>query len=516
LDGGFVSRLTARLRRTSVAASWWSRFILVEFGVFGPLWGNLLRKSATRVHRRTLAEVESRFDPTFYQRQLDDRRRRRVRHAPLLHYMLWGWGEDRAPFPDLDPVFYRRTHGGLELLDNPLLHYASVGASSLLARNEIEGQSFSRRWQEANPTVLTINHGRGGGSSQFLDIFERDLWQQGVNVLRLRAVQGSPSMGVIGDWPRGEKTRSVAFDLKTDLPDLAEFCRARGVTRLVVNHLIDRPKAMMDWIRELGRTLNCPYDVVLHDYYALCPRLDMIDGNGRFCGIAPPEVCVECVRRDGSDAFDVDPLTWRSRNLAFLAEARTVYVPSEDMLSRMSPYLPKVPQLWPPESDPALPPERRPSVARQAPLRVAVIGALNVPKGLKVVASLAEAAARARAPLEVIVVGPVSDDAMLTRWGVRVVGPYAPQNVDNLIDGVAPDVIFLPAVWPETWSFVLTIALRRGLPVVAFDIGAPAARLCRLARGTILGLELAERPADLLAEFLKLRSRYLDPQGTVV
>ncbi|WP_409566427.1 hypothetical protein [Methylobacterium sp. E-065] len=42
---------------------------------------------------------------------------------------------------------------------------------------------------------------------------------------------------------------------------------------------------------------------------------------------------------------------------------------------------------------------------------------------------------------------------------------------------VAADLILLPAIWPETYSSALTMALRTGLPVAAFELGAPAERL---------------------------------------
>jgi glycosyltransferase involved in cell wall biosynthesis len=139
-------------------------------------------------------------------------------------------------------------------------------------------------------------------------------------------------------------------------------------------------------------------------------------------------------------------------------------------------------------------------------LKIVILGGLNVPKGLHVVASLARTARLKGAPLRFTLIGPASAPGLLTEAGVKVVGSFASDDVDRLIDEAAPHAVFLPAIWPETWSFVLTTALRRGLPVVAFDIGAPAERLRRQARGRLLDAELAGRPDALLAAFLELRS----------
>src|SRR5262249_41692095 len=47
-----------------------------------------------------------------------------------------------------------------------------------------------------------------------------------------------------------------------------------------------------------------------------------------------------------------------------------------------------------------------------------------------------------------------------------------------------------PAVWPETFSYTLSIAMKSNLYPVAFDFGAIAERLRRLEWGELLALEL--------------------------
>ncbi len=51
------------------------------------------------------------------------------------------------------------------------------------------------------------------------------------------------------------------------------------------------------------------------------------------------------------------------------------------------------------------------------------------------------------------------------------------------------------AIWPETYSYALTLALRTGLPVAAFDLGAPADRLRADPDGHLLPYALADDPS---------------------
>jgi glycosyltransferase involved in cell wall biosynthesis len=472
--------------------------LFVEGMVLGRVFGGVLRPAMLHLLAPRLAMLERGFDLDFYLRQFDDQaQRRRVARAPLLHYALLGWRTRRAPAPGFDPAFYRRRNPDRPPGVDPLFHHLEKPASQMSPRNEVEARTDRPPWREGAEAVLVFHHGRGGGSSHFLDLFERDIENTGRNVLRARMILKAPTLAVIGDR---------TFDLASRRDLLIQFARERRVTRLVVNHVIDRPMEMMEWVRDLGGRLGVPYDVVLHDYFMLCPRIDLITGEGAFCDVAPPETCVRCVVTHGAEVREFDPLAWRRDHLAFLQGADRIVAPSDDVAARMRRYLPRPIAVWEPESDAGYPPEHTPRVCEAEPLRIVTLGALNVGKGLRVVQALADAAGRAGAPLQVSVLGPASEP--LPR-SVAVRGTFLSEDLGRLLQEAAPHAVFLPAIWPETWSFVLTAALKQGLPVIAFDIGAPAARLRRLGRGLVLPTALAADTDRLLATLLELRDRWI-------
>jgi glycosyltransferase involved in cell wall biosynthesis len=69
----------------------------------------------------------------------------------------------------------------------------------------------------------------------------------------------------------------------------------------------------------------------------------------------------------------------------------------------------------------------------------------------------------------------------------------------SLIRQQESDFGFLPALWPETWSFVLSQLWEAGLPVVAFDIGAQSERIRYSGAGLVLPMNL---PIDKLVHSL--------------
>ena len=472
--------------------------LFVEGMVLGRVFGGVLWPAMLHVLAPRLAVLERGFDPDFYLRQFDDEaHRQRVARAPLLHYALLGWRTGRAPAPGFDPAFYRRRNLRRPRGMDPLFHHLEKPPSQKSPRNEVEARTDRPPWREGAEAVLVLHHGRGGGSSHFLDLFEHDIEHTGRNVLRARTILKAPTLAVIDDR---------TFDLSSGRDLLIDFARQRRVTRLVVNHLIDRPLEMMAWVRDLGERLKIPYDVVLHDYFVLCPRIDLITGEGVFCNAAPPETCAQCVVNYGAEVREFDPLSWRRDHLAFLEGAERIVAPSDDVATRMRGHLPKPITVWEPEIDAGYPPERAPRVLATEPLRIVTLGSLNVSKGLRVVQALADAAGQAGAPLLLSVLGPASEPLP---QNVTVSGAFLSEDLERLLAETAPHAVLLPAIWPETWSFVLTAALKQGLPVIAFDIGAPAARLRRIGRGHVLPRELAADADRLLEALLELRDRWV-------
>jgi len=81
---------------------------------------------------------------------------------------------------------------------------------------------------------------------------------------------------------------------------------------------------------------------------------------------------------------------------------------------------------------------------------------------------------------------------------VRVTGKYQEHEALDSLKGLKPHLVWLPSLWPETYSYTLSVALRAGLPVVAFDLGAIATRLRSLNRTELLmPLSLADRPYEV-------------------
>jgi glycosyltransferase involved in cell wall biosynthesis len=272
---------------------------------------------------------------------------------------------------------------------------------------------------------------------------------------------------------------------------IAKMLMTIGPVHAHVHHAIGLPEALFDLLEAQGLT----YDWTIHDYYTICPRINLIGADGRYCGEPDQAGCQACLASLGDAsgrAVTESIVAWRQRSERRLAGARRIFAPSTDVCRRIERYFPGLSVLLRPHA------EVLPSLeSLAAPLRhgenvrVAVIGTLVAIKGsIRLLACARDARAR-QLPLEFHVIGATDRDRALSRTGhVRVTGRYRERDVYDRLKTARPHLAFLPSECPESFMFALSIAMAARLFVVCFDLGAQASRVREWRFGLPIGIEL--------------------------
>ena len=300
---------------------------------------------------------------------------------------------------------------------------------------------------------------------------------------------------------------ALRFSLPDQLAELAGLLRRSRPAAIEVHHTIGHHRSIM----QLPALLGVPYDVVLHDYSWICPRINLVSVDKRYCGEPALDGCETCYADLGSATGEsIGPTALRRRSADELGAARRLLAPSADLARRLQRHLPGLrPIVQPWEDDAALPSEiwlsGRPP---DSPVRVLVLGAIGVEKGFDFLLACAREARARSLPLEFVVVGYSCGDPRLIDAGVVITGPYQEGEVAGLIRTQGADLAFLPSLWPETWSYTLSQVWQAGLHPIVFSIGAPADRVRATGRGLVLplGISPALTNNTLLAAGQKLRT----------
>jgi GT2 family glycosyltransferase len=347
--------------------------------------------------------------------------------------------------------------------------------------------------------VLLVTLALAGGVDRF--VFERcqAIRRQGLFPLVLRPAEAGDARRC-ELWTDALEVKNLRYRIPGELSSLVELLRSLRLETIEIQHFLHLDPRVIEAVRGLGT----PYVVFVHDYAWFCPRVNLIDGSGHYCGEPPVSVCQTCVRQNGSnldEAISVSAL--RRRSSAWLGAARRVSAPSADAAARLQRHFPGLDVAVQPHAYPAVPTLLPSGKQGRKEVRVVLIGSINRQKGYWPLLACARDARRRKLPLEFVMIGCSEEDAPLLATGkVFITGRYAESEAPHLLLREHPDVAWFPSVAPDTWCYTLDYALAMGLPVVAFDLGAIAERVRAAGVGELL--PLASEPAQINDRLLRL------------
>jgi GT2 family glycosyltransferase/glycosyltransferase involved in cell wall biosynthesis len=317
------------------------------------------------------------------------------------------------------------------------------------------------------PVILMVCHDLGGGVQQHVDALVARLAGR-AHCFQLLATSRGAELSVPAI--PGHPVLAMPADR---LDDLVRLLRSAGVSRVHIHHLAGME---MD-IGALTGRLGVGFDLTVHDYYGICPQVNLLPWlDGLYCGEPGPAACNACIAdRPSFGASDI--MAWRWEYAWQFREADRVLCPSQDVRDRLVRFgLGERAIVVPHEPVPAGPWPMRPVKPKGGKLRIALIGILARHKGAPLVeAMLAEADP---AVFEFYLIGDTEDDfPPEARARLHVTGKYRPAELPGLIAKAKPHAVWLPASWPETYSYTLSAAIETGLPIVATRLGAMPKRL---------------------------------------
>jgi glycosyltransferase involved in cell wall biosynthesis len=319
------------------------------------------------------------------------------------------------------------------------------------------------------PVILAVSHDLGGGVEQYL----RELREMVAGEAEMLLLTPTSYGAVVLRNLDPEDDFTVALDVELDYAELVALLRYCGVTRLHIHHTAGH-RLDLDRLRQ---DLGVPADFSVHDYTVICPQVTLTDAAGRYCGEPDAAGCNACLAaRPPRPPSDI--ASWREKYAPLVNRADRVMAPSEDAAARMRRYFPRAKVMAVGHPGPKETGVRRQEsgARREEELVIAVLGVMNVHKGIHRLRACAEAAQRDRLPLRFVLAG-YEETRLSPRVLFNQTGPYRNEQLPGLLREMGAQVVWFPAQWPETFSYTLSVSLELGLPVVAPDIGAFAERL---------------------------------------
>lgn len=367
---------------------------------------------------------------------------------------------------------------------DPLLPFRRMMDIALFSKNSLFSQS-----------VLLVTHDRAGGLSKHIGERAKHYLVHNIHPFSLKPITSESGVPLwkLEDIPNNDYRNLI---LPRSAKALNALLRKIKCSKIEIHSYIGHG---IKKIYELT-SLDIPYDVFIHDYSWFCPRITLTTPSAHYCGEPGLTCCQACF--NSSSQGDTTGDTTRIKILKqythkILKNAQKNYAPSKDAGERICRQLNIKPSIRPWEKISGNETLTFTPRTKGKNRHVGIMGAIGPEKGYYQLLHLAQLAATINAPVHFILVGySCNDQELLATGKVTITGPYQEYEITELTNKHCIDWFFLPSVWPETWSYVLTQIWTAMRPVIAYDIGAQAERIRKTHNGTVVPLHT--RPLQLL------------------
>lgn len=312
--------------------------------------------------------------------------------------------------------------------------------------------------------LLYVTHDMGGGIQTHIDEMQ-DYFSNNLDIFVLRPSQ-VPGKDVELIYKACGYDLFLPFSLHLDWKLLLDVLRCLSFERVHFHHLMRVPEKI--W--SISQILNLEYDVTLHDYYMINGNPTLTDGNGIFVEKAEDRElkCLEHYPIPNGLTLN----QWHQKMKNFLMGAGRVFAPSQACANIYHFYFSELKITVAYHVDSAgiqrYPDVKIPAIGNNEKIRVAVIGAVSREKG----ADIFEHTACHRDPLDRLEFHLIGYAYKPLRETVTQHGAYKNNELQQIIQRVAPHIIWFPAQWPETYCYVLSEAMKTALPVLVPDLGS--------------------------------------------
>ena len=323
--------------------------------------------------------------------------------------------------------------------------------------------------------AVFFSHNLGGGVETAIDADIAASYRgRSILIVRPSAVANSINIELCDDLGR---TR-LASRLTGAPLEIGEFISSLKPSEVTVHHELG--------FSDLGTILSCFEGAIeyrFHDYYTICPFINLSKVDGSYCGEPEASVCNSCISSRDPRLNDIE--SWRIARKQPIMHSSKFTTPSQDTSARLSRHLPQIQfetrANFPIVNDFATNHENSVYVNKE-PVDLVILGVLSIHKGLNLVLDLLDVA---NGELRIKIIGFVPQNLKSDRvkrhmkTGVlSETGEYKSElEALELIEKQGPKAIFFPARWPETYSYTLDLANTTQLPIIACDIGAIHSRI---------------------------------------
>lgn len=333
--------------------------------------------------------------------------------------------------------------------------------------------------------ILFINHSFGGGADLYLRKEADKLIQQGKRVYQV-IYQPDYHQYELVDMNTGVK---YYFD---DINILLYLVSIK-CQRIYLNELVSYPniKGLIDTLKNVKDIhSNIKITYLVHDYFCICPRLNMIDCNDVYCGLPSVSECDTCLQKANFDQSK-SIVDWRSLNSKLLSTCDEIVCfsnSSKKYLTKVYQNLSQKIKVIGHEIENL----RVPVVKKDDVITIGLLGQLCKHKGIDQIKGLIQYIRDNQlTQYRIVCIGDAQDIENDDIF--HSTGKYKREDISSLVEKFDVDVFFMSSICPETFSYTVSEIQSMNRPLLSYDLGAQGERTKEYKFGKVIPLHASPK-----------------------
>ena len=279
------------------------------------------------------------------------------------------------------------------------------------------------------------------------------------------------------------------------------------LTEININHLIyvRSIDLCIDFILEMKHKYNLEINIYLHDFYSVCPSVNLLNYKKEFCNLPSDSLCNGCLEK-----YD-NPVNTLSFNKAEVLRVATLHksniVVWRGMWRKLFDQASKF--ILPSDAAAKLWKKAFPEYANDVTIlqhdlsylsticrhenavmlpfyQVYVIGDIGEHKGSVIVHEILELIKLNKLNICINVIGDYVDSEFQNTPYLKLHGRFNHDDIANVLNAKEINCFLMPSICPETFSYVTQEMMATGLPIITFNLGGQAQFISGYIHGSVV------------------------------